>query len=36
VGRSKLTNAWIDRQLSTTSTIRSWRTVLALLALTRT
>jgi uncharacterized protein (DUF1697 family) len=30
VARSKLTNAWIDRSLSTTSTLRNWRTVEAL------
>lgn len=35
VARSKLTNDWFDRQLATTSTIRNWRTVLALLGLTR-
>ncbi len=27
VARSKLTNAWFDAQLATTTTIRSWRTV---------
>lgn len=27
VARSKLTNAWIDSSLSTTSTLRNWRTV---------
>jgi uncharacterized protein (DUF1697 family) len=31
VARSKLTNAWFDAQLDTTSTIRNWRTVLTLL-----
>jgi uncharacterized protein (DUF1697 family) len=35
VGRSKLTNAYFDRALATTSTIRNWRTVLELLALTK-
>lgn len=30
IGRSKLTVDWLDRQLATTSTIRNWRTVLAL------
>lgn len=30
-GRSKVTNAWLDSALATTSTIRNWRTVLALL-----
>lgn len=34
-GRSKLTTAWLDRKLGTTSTIRSWKTVLALVDLTR-
>ena len=34
-GRSKLTNDYLERQLATTSTIRNWRTVLALLDLTR-
>ena len=29
--RSRLTNAWLDSALATTSTIRNWRTVLALL-----
>lgn len=29
--RTKITNAWIDSQLETTSTIRNWRTVLKLL-----
>jgi len=33
VARSKLTNAWFDGALATTSTIRNWRTVLALLEL---
>ena len=35
VARSKLTNAYFDRALATTSTIRNWRTVLELLALTK-
>jgi len=33
VGRSKLTNAWFDKQLGTVSTIRNWRTVEALISL---
>ncbi len=36
VGRSKLTNRYLDRQLGTMSTLRNWRTVLALLELART
>jgi len=36
VGRSKLTNQYFDRVLSTTSTLRNWKTVLALLELTET
>jgi uncharacterized protein (DUF1697 family) len=31
LGKSKLTNQYFDRQLETVSTIRNWRTVLALL-----
>jgi uncharacterized protein (DUF1697 family) len=31
VARSKLTNAWFDSKLGTTTTIRNWRTVLKLL-----
>jgi uncharacterized protein (DUF1697 family) len=31
VARSKLTNAWFDRQLGTTSTMRNWKTVQKLL-----
>lgn len=31
--RSKLTNAWFDRQLGTVSTMRNWRTTLKLLEL---
>lgn len=31
VGKSKLTNAWLDRSLATVSTLRNWRTVLKLL-----
>lgn len=27
VARTKLTNAWFDRQLGTTSTVRNWKTV---------
>lgn len=30
VARSKLTNAWFDARLATTSTMRNWRTVLRL------
>jgi len=30
VGRSKLTNEYFDTKLSTTSTMRNWRTVLKL------
>lgn len=30
VGKSKLTNEWLDRSLKTVSTIRNWRTLLAL------
>lgn len=30
VARTKLTNAWLDSKLSTTSTARNWRTVLKL------
>lgn len=33
-GRSKLTNAWFDAKLGTVSTVRNWRTVGELLALT--
>ena len=33
--RTKLTNAWFDAQLATTSTARNWRTVLELLERTR-
>jgi uncharacterized protein (DUF1697 family) len=32
--RSKLTNAWFDRVLQTTSTMRNWRTVTTLLEMT--
>jgi uncharacterized protein (DUF1697 family) len=35
MARTKLTNAWFDRQLAAVSTFRNWRTVLALAALTR-
>jgi len=35
LGKSKLTNQYFDRQLGTMSTIRNWRTVLALLERTR-
>jgi uncharacterized protein (DUF1697 family) len=30
LGRSKLTNAWFDKQLDTLSTVRNWNTVLEL------
>jgi uncharacterized protein (DUF1697 family) len=30
VARTKLTNAWFDRALRTKSTLRNWRTTLAL------
>jgi uncharacterized protein (DUF1697 family) len=33
VARTRITNAWLDRTLGTTSTVRNWRTVLALLEL---
>ena len=33
VGKSKLTNAWLDRGLATVSTLRNWRTVRKLLEL---
>jgi uncharacterized protein (DUF1697 family) len=33
MGRSKLTNAYFDSKLATTSTARSWRTILKLLEL---
>jgi uncharacterized protein (DUF1697 family) len=33
VGKSKLTNAYFDRALATVSTIRNWRTILAVLDL---
>lgn len=33
VARTKLTNVWLDKTLATTSTLRNWRTVLALVAL---
>jgi uncharacterized protein (DUF1697 family) len=33
LGRSKLTNAYFDSRLATTSTVRNWRTVLTLLEL---
>lgn len=34
VARTKLTNAYLDATLATTSTLRNWRTVLSLLELT--
>jgi uncharacterized protein (DUF1697 family) len=34
LGRSKLTNDWFDRKLATVSTMRNWRTLLELIALT--
>ena len=33
VARTKLTNAYFDSRLATTSTVRNWRTTLKLLAL---
>ena len=33
--RTKLTNAWFDARLGTTSTCRNWRTVLTLVAMTQ-
>jgi uncharacterized protein (DUF1697 family) len=35
VGKSKLTNAYFDSKLATTSTLRNWRTVLKLCAMTQ-
>jgi uncharacterized protein (DUF1697 family)/predicted DNA-binding protein (MmcQ/YjbR family) len=35
MARTKLTNAYLDSRLATTSTIRNWRTVLRLLEMTR-
>ncbi len=35
IARSKLTNAWFDRQLDTVSTSRNWRTLTKLLELAR-
>jgi uncharacterized protein (DUF1697 family) len=35
VARSRLTNAWLDAQLATISTLRNWRTVGELVALAR-
>lgn len=34
-GRTKLTTAWLDKALATTSTCRNWKTTLALLELAR-
>lgn len=34
LGNSKLTNTWFDAQLGVISTVRNWKTVLALLAMT--
>lgn len=34
VGRTKLTNAYLDSKLGTTSTLRNWRTVLKLVEMT--
>jgi uncharacterized protein (DUF1697 family) len=36
MGNSKLSNAWFDSKLSTTSTARNWRTVLKLLEMMET
>jgi uncharacterized protein (DUF1697 family) len=33
MGRTKITNAWLDEMLSTVSTVRNWRTTLKLLEL---
>ncbi len=35
IARTRLTNAWFDSRLGTTSTLRNWRTVLTLLELLR-
>jgi uncharacterized protein (DUF1697 family) len=35
IGRSRLTNAWIERRLGVTGTARNWNTVLKILALLR-
>jgi len=35
VARTKLTNAWLDSMLATTSTLRNWRTTLKLLEMTQ-
>lgn len=35
VGRTKLSNAYLDSKLGTTSTLRNWRTVLKLVELTK-
>lgn len=35
LGRSKLTNTWIDSRLETISTVRNWNTVLTLHEMTR-
>lgn len=35
MGRTKLTNAYFDSKLSTTSTVRNWRTVIKLFEMTR-
>jgi uncharacterized protein (DUF1697 family) len=35
MARTKLTNAWLDSKLATTSTFRNWRTVLKLLEMTQ-
>lgn len=35
LGRTKLTNAWIDSKLETISTVRNWNTVLKLHEMTR-
>jgi uncharacterized protein (DUF1697 family) len=34
VARTRITNAWLDARLATTSTVRNWRTVQELVALT--
>lgn len=35
VARTKITNAWLDSRLETTSTLRNWRTILTLLEMSR-
>lgn len=35
VARTKITNAWLDARLETTSTLRNWRTILTLLEMSQ-